>query len=146
MDLIKAVAIAFHEDSFLQGKWPEPAERLYQSHSYMIQFDDEVELDGYTSDCLEVENIPWISEYDSGDCITKEEYNKFLQDNPNWYQEMLNNRPNLIAQIAELNKEIAEKINLMDKLAEEAGVELNIDLGVHGSLDPNSSSWLSSNC
>lgn len=69
MELIKAIAIAFHEDSFLKGKWPVGAESLYQTNTSEIEFDEEVELEHwsrserelgstYETNCLEVENMP----------------------------------------------------------------------------------------
>lgn len=151
MELIKAVALAFRDDAFFNGVWPEPANSLTQACSNYIEFDVEVEMKShwsdrvYMDDSYEIENLTHLNWDDEGETITKEEYNQWLADNPNWYEEMMKARQVNIAKIAELNKQIGEMIDQMTELAEEAGLDVSIDLGQHGNLDPNSN-WDSSNC
>lgn len=152
MELIKALAIALHEEEQFNGKWPDPATEVTQVSSYILEFDEPVykwvSYSGEERSCCaldEVSGLSYLDEYESGETITKEEYEAFMAANPNFYQEMLARRPSLIREIARLNKVVGTTIDEMTKLADEAGIELTINLGQHGSLDPQSD-WNSSRC
>lgn len=149
MELIKAVALALKENS-VSGTWPEGANECDVSNS-SIEFDVDFETlyygKVYVCCCIDdVEHLPYKSEYDCSDNITKEEFDEWLAENPNWYEELQAARQKNAARIAELNTQIAANIDELTALSEEAGLPVNIDLGQHGSLDPNSSDWLESRC
>lgn len=150
MELIKALAIALHEEN--DGKWPEGATEVQQTGSETVEFDAEVfsytsSYDGRvrTFGDMEVSGLDYLGEWDTGDTVTKEEYEAFMAANPTFYKDMMDRRPFLVQEIARLNKQVGALIDEMTKLADEAGVELNIDLGQHGSLDP-ASDWNASRC
>ena len=152
MELIKAIAIALHEEAQFGGKWPDPATEVTQQSTYCIEFDAPVyRYTSYTgaehiySEMDDVSGLPFMEEYDDGETITKEEYVAYMEANPNFYADMIARRPFLIQEIARLNALVASTIDEMTALAEEAGVEVTINLGQHGSLDPNSD-WDSSRC
>lgn len=152
MELIKCLAVAIKNEEQWNGQWPEPATEVQQASSYCFEFDECVyEYTNYRGEKHSLseyeyeDGMPYLEEYDTGDTITKEEYEAFVAANPTWYEDMIQRRPFLVAEIARLNKVIAATIDQMTALAEEAGVEVSIDLGQHGSLDPNSD-WDSSRC
>lgn len=151
MELIKALAIALHEDDDHKGKWPEKATEVTQVSAWTVEFDEEVITyrysDGrsFTTSELEIEGLPYIEDYETGDTITKEEYENFMAEHPTFYADMMARRPELVKKIAELNKQVGALVNEITALAEEAGVEVVINLGQHGELDPNSD-WDSSRC
>lgn len=143
MELIKALAIGLKEDDEFKGAWPEGSTQFRQRGTWYGDFQDE---DG--DEILEevgFSGMPYVEEYDDGERVTKAEYEAFINANPNWYEDMQARRPFLIQEIARLNKVIASTIDEMTTLAEEAGVEVCIDLGQHGGLSPNSD-WDSSRC
>lgn len=152
MELIKCVAMAIQQEEQWNGVWPEPATEVQQVSSYGLEFDAPVytytRYNGEVRTTGEYEwddGLPFIEEYDTGDTITKEEYVAFITANPTWYEDMLARRPFLVQEIARLNKIVGTTIDEMTALAEEAGVELYIDLGTHGRLNPDSD-WDSSRC
>lgn len=151
MELIKALVIALHENDDFKGKWPEGATEVQQVNSWAVEFDADVITYHYhgggsrTSSEYELDGLPYLGEWDTGDTVTKEEYEAFMQANPTFYTDMIERRPFLVQEIARLNKQVGALIDEMTKLADEAGVEVNIDLGQHGSLDPNSD-WDASRC
>jgi hypothetical protein len=149
MELIKAVALALKENS-VSGTWPEGATEC-DVGSTTIEFDVDFDIlyGNSTFNCCvleDIEHLPYKSEYDCPDTITKEEFDEWLAENPKWYEDLQNARQKNAARIAELNKQIAANIDELTALSEEAGLPVNIDLGQHGSLDPNSSDWLESRC
>ena len=150
MELIKAIAISIREHC-PDGKWPEEATEVTQTGWCTLEFDADFKLtyggDIYEDCYLEdQEHLPYLSEWDSGETITREEYEEWLAANPNWYEIMMEKRKINMVKIAELNKQVGNMIDEITALAEEACLEINIDLGQHGSLDPNSSDWLESRC
>lgn len=152
MELIKCLAIAIREEEQWEGKWPEPATKVTQTSNYAFTFDEPVyhytnyRGEAVSTDDYEYEDgMPYVEEYDEGDTITKEEYEAFIAANPTWYEDMLERRPFLVQEIARLNKVIATTIDEMTALANEAGVDVYIDLGQHGGLNPDSD-WDSSRC
>lgn len=152
MELIKCLALAIRQEEQWEGKWPEPATEVVQASSYCFEFDADVyNYTNYRGEATAIneyeweDGMPYLDEYDTGDTITKEEYEAFVAANPTWYEDMIARRPFLVQEIARLNKVIATTIDEMTELAEEAGVEVFIDLGQHGGLNPNSD-WDSSRC
>lgn len=152
MNLLKCVAMMIREEEQWGGKWPDPATEVVQVSNYGVEFDEPVytytRYNGEVRTTGEYEwddGLPYVEEYENGDTITKEEYEAFVTANPNWYEDMIARRPFLVQEISRINKQVGELIDEMTELAEEAGVELTIDLGQHGGLDPNSD-WASSRC
>lgn len=152
MELIKCVALAIKGEKQWNGQWPEPATEVTQTSNYELTFDEPVYTftnyrgETVTTDEYEWDDgLPFVEEYENGDTVTKEQYLAFITANPTWEEDMIARRPFLVQEIARLNKVVASTIDEMTKLAEEAGVELTINLGQHGSLDPNSD-WDSSRC
>ena len=156
MDLIRAVAISILKDSEFGGEWPNAfkehpqATSFSQVSNYEIEFDQPFdEWESYRGISLyttyEVEGMPYIEEYQTGDTVTKEEFEAYLAANPNLLEDIANLQPINTAKIAELNKQVGELIDEMTRLADEIGVDVYISLGQHGSLNPNSD-WDSSRC
>lgn len=152
MELIKCVAMAIKQEEQWGGQWPEPATEVTQNSNYELEFDAPVyKYTNYRGEKIETgeyeweDGMPYVEEYDTGDTVTKEEYIAFVAKNPNWYEDMLARRPFLVQEIARLNKVVGATIDEMTALAEEAGVELYINLGQHGGVNPNSD-WDSSRC
>lgn len=152
MQLIKCLALAIKQEEQWNGVWPEPATEVTQTSNYCLDFDEPVyHYTNYRGEAVSTgeyeweDGMPYIEEYDTGDTITKEEYLAFVEANPTWYEDMIARRPFLVQEIARLNKVVASTIDEMTALAEEAGVEVYIDLGQHGGLNPNSD-WDSSRC
>lgn len=104
-----------------------------QVHVYDQEFD------------TEIEGLPYLGDYDEGERFTGEELRTFLAENPNLVAQVDQKRRDNIGKIAELNKEVGRLIDEMTELAEEANIDVTIDLGQHGSLDVNSD-WDSSRC
>lgn len=124
--------------------WPVGYSRALQDSSYSVTFSDSVgDLDEVE---LEFNNLPYVEEYDEGDTISAQEYQDFVSKNPNWKEELAAKEVTNMALIAEKNKQIAALIDEVTALAEEAGLELEIDVGQHGTLDPYGARWNSSMC
>ena len=157
MGLIRAVAITILNDSEFGGKWPEAFNDYPQPTSFTQVSNYEIEFDQPYSEyqsyrgvspytTYEVDNgMPYIEEYQTGDTVTKEEFEAYLAANPNLLEDIANLQPINTAKIAELNKQIGELINEMTELADEIGVDVYINLGQHGGFNPNSD-WDSSRC
>ncbi len=135
----------------------ENIESVSQANSYAITFEGEnlVVNEKYRySDTVytheeeyetEVAGLPYMEDYDEGERFTGFELRVFLAENPNLVAEVDQKRRDNIGKIAELNKEVGRLIDEMTELAEEANIDVTINLGQHGSLDPNSD-WDSSRC
>lgn len=153
MNFLKALVLAIHESKELNG-WPEGCESVIHDNNYEVEFEGSsyigkdyngndreyphaVNIEGY--------GLPYIEEYCEGDTVTREEYEAFVAANPNFYEQVQQAKQVNVAKIAELNKEVGKLINEITTLAEEAGIDIYINLGQHGSLDPNSD-WDSSRC
>ncbi|WOZ57553.1 hypothetical protein [Pseudomonas phage vB_PseuGesM_254] len=124
--------------------WPVGYVQALQDSSYSVTFSDPFgDLDEVE---LEFNNLPYVEEYDEGDTISAQEYQDFVSKNPNWKEELAAKESTNMALIAEKNKQIAALIDEVTALAEEAGLELEIDVGQHGTLDPYGARWNSSMC
>jgi len=150
MELMTALVIGLHENEILKGKWPEGATECVQTSTYSVYFDEQVVPSSWRGEItlyreLELDNLPFIKEYDTGDTITKEQYEDFTAKNPNFYAELKAYQPEARVEMKGLNEKICAIITEMDKIADRAGIPLNINLGPYGSLDPNSD-WDSSRC
>ena len=156
MELIRAVAIEFAKDKELNGKWPEAvdgqeqATKFTQVSSYEIEFDATIQViersyGTYQYSTYECTGLPYIEEYENGDTVTKEEYEAFVAANPTLLEDITALTPINIAKIADLNTQIAALIDEITELSDQIGIEVNIDLGQHGTLNPNSD-WDSSHC
>lgn len=156
--LMRAIATCFKNDAVLQGKWPAPNEHgevpdyIQQTDRWTLSFEFPVLMESYYGtepeeyeEFNDVEGLPWIDDYDSGDTVTREEFEEWILANPTWFEDMQEAAKRNTGRIAELNKQVAALIDEMTELAEEAGIELEIDLGQHGSLDPDSD-WNASRC
>jgi hypothetical protein len=146
MKLMLALAIALKDDEHLKGTWPPEADDVQQTSNWYVTFNEECQFDFGFSQELEMDDLPFMEEYDEdGDIITRAEFEAFIAADPDWYNTMMTKRPVIVDRIAELNGQVAALINEMGELAEEAGIELEIDLGNYGGLNPNSD-WDSSRC
>lgn len=94
---------------------------------------------------FEVDGLPYVEEYDEGESFTGDQLRALLAKEPDLVANIDNAKRDNVGKIVELNKQIAALINEMTELAEEANLEVTIDLGQHGSLDVNSD-WDSSRC
>lgn len=94
---------------------------------------------------FEVDGLPYMEEYDEGESFTGDKLRALLAKEPDLVANIEKAKRENVGKIAELNKQIAALINEMTELAEEANLDVTIDLGQHGSLDPNSD-WDSSRC
>lgn len=92
----------------------------------------------------EIEGLPYLEEYEEEE-YTGENLRAVIGAEPDLVANIEKARRENIGKIAELNKEVGRLINEMTQLAEEANVDVTINLGYHGSLDPNSD-WASSRC
>lgn len=104
-----------------------------QVHTYEEEFD------------TEIGGLPYLGEYDEGEEFTGEQLRALIAKEPDLVANIEKARRENIGKIAELNKEVGRLINEMTQLAEEANVDVTINLGQHGLLDPNSD-WDSSRC
>lgn len=93
----------------------------------------------------EIVGLPYLGEYDEGESFTGDQLRALLAKEPDLVANIDKAKRENVGKIAELNKQIAALINEMTKLAEEANIGVTINLGQHGSLDPNSD-WDSSRC
>ncbi|MEK0311657.1 hypothetical protein OC704_02540 [Sweet potato little leaf phytoplasma] len=104
-----------------------------QVHTYEEEFD------------TEIGGLPYLGDYDEGERFTGEQLRVLIAKEPDLVANVEQARRDNIGKIAELNKEVGRLINEMTQLAEEANVDVTINLGQHGSLDPNSD-WDASRC
>lgn len=127
---------------FLNG-WPEGIEKFEQDSTWSYQA---VDTDGEDVCEFEFEGH-YMNEYDDRqEVVTFKEYSLFLDAHPNWEQELDKLAETNMALIAEKNKQIAALVDEVTELADAAGLDLQIDVGQHGSLDPYGSRWNSSMC
>lgn len=94
---------------------------------------------------FEVDGLPYMEEYDEGESFTGDQLRALLAKEPDLVANIEKAKRDNVGKIAELNKQIAALINEMTELAEEANLDVTINLGQHGSLDVNSD-WDSSRC
>ena len=151
LKLLIATVETLLEDELCQGRWPTPADPedpadILSSYSCSsAHFNADVKLDyDDEADYLELVNSNGPdNDYYNGDVyITREEYEEFFKAWPEFKVKRAEAAKVNVGKIADLNRQVALLIDEMTELAEEAGVDLYIDLGQHGCLDP-SSDWQS---
>lgn len=123
-------------------KWPEGAQRCEQDCSYGVTFydeeDDELDEAG-------IDNLPKFDEWDGGETVTKEEFDAFMLAHPTLREDYGLRAEASKVKRAELNEQIGSLIDELTTLCQEGNVDVSINLGQHGSLDPDSD-WNDSRC
>lgn len=157
MSIIYILAKELANTEELNGKWPtltKPDGEVLvpddctQTGSMTLAFDEPVfpyihwrtkELD-YMEELEDVQGLPYISEYQEGETVTKEEYEQFVQEIVGGDHSKLKEyfqvktREN-VARISELNEQVGKLVNEIATLSAEAGIEATVNLGHRGSLD-----------
>lgn len=146
---------ALKSNELCQGAWPTPVDpenpalKLSSYSRYYADFDEDVNLYSFENGTIELEfedgGAPDNDKCDEDVYVTREEYEEFLKNWPEFKAKREAAAKVNIGKIADLNKQVADLIDQMTELADEAGIDLVIDLGKHGSLDPESD-WDSSRC
>lgn len=92
-----------------------------------------------------IAGLRYMEDYEEEEEFTGEQLRALIAKEPDLIANVEKARRENIGKIAELNKEVGRLIDEMTELAEEANIDVTINLGQHGSLDPNSD-WQSSRC
>ena len=115
---------------FLNG-WPEGIEKFEQDSTWSYQA---VDTDGEDVCEFEFEGS-YMNEYDDRqEVVTFKEYSLFLDAHPNWERELEKLAETNMVLIAEKNKQIAALVDEVTELADVAGLDREMDVGLHGAL------------
>lgn len=123
-------------------KWPEDATRCEQDCNYGVTFynEDDDELQD-----AEIDNLPKYDDWDGGETVTKAEFDAFMAAHPTLREDYAARAAATLEQRKALNVQIGGLIDELTALCAESNVDVSINLGQHGSLDPDSD-WDSSRC
>lgn len=145
MELVKYLAIKFEEDGIDWTQWPEDVEATQGSW--------EVLLEGWTIEGQDY-CVGWDidgefkdqGEYGEYDTVTREEFFKFMEDNPHYVSDIKAKRQEVLARVAELNQTAYDAVKEAMELSHSADLPYScrMPMGV-ADLDENSD-WDSSRC
>lgn len=138
---IKWLMMELHNEG---ATWPDEAElcricyeaEWYGADGREIDTDIYIERDG---------GLGFYEEYDDPDEISRVDYEKFSEANPNFVEKTLARRTEVQAEIAQRVKDIQKAVEDVYALAESAMMPLSFNLGGYGVVDP-AGDWQSSRC
>lgn len=145
MELVKYLALKFAEDGIDWKQWPEDVEAVQGSF--------EVVLEGWT---LEGQDycVGWEvdgefkdrGEWGEYETVSRKEFFKFMEDNPNYANEIKAKRQEVLVRVAELNQIAYDAVKEAMELSHSADLPYScrMPMGV-ADLDENSD-WDSSRC
>lgn len=146
MNEVEWIAIKLAEKGYTWPNNAESAEIAYEV-AWRDEFEDEI-WSGEAGDVY-VERDGLLGyfegEYDDRPIVTREEYEKFIQENPNYTSDILRLRKAKQAEIAERVKAIQQAVKEVYALAESVAMPLSFHLDGYGVVDP-AGDWQSSRC
>jgi hypothetical protein len=154
MELVKYLALKFAEENIDWRQWPEAVEASQDNCE--VHFEgwktgqtwerwngEQVALDlGFDCDGV----FKYLEEYDEGQTCTRDDYEKFITENPTYVADIKAKRENAVKRIAELNEVAFNAVQEAITLSHDAALPYScrMPMGV-ADLDENSD-WNSSRC